>query len=360
MLKLFENRVINTINKLAVSIEDIKGGRFGGEDKRRDGGGGAGIDGAGMTHDVMSVLTDQHNSLLLVLAAQTQKLDNLEHVCLHRTRSDEHRECSCGGEPPRSEFAPKIEEILQTVGNLKERLADAEADLEEEKSRVEALQEKLRSAQQALDEGAREHRSRENEMDRFQAHLNMHTLYQQPFSAEATDGMREGTPTVLHLQAELVQTSNHTEERGRERDTERPRVSRSRARSSLSLRSDMTDQPRSEQRNRIIQEIDLFREGGGVSQMPRKSLVPSDISDQSRSDQYNRLIQDINLFLKPEADEGDEGGAGFRSVRSGADKASPDRFARKSSGDFTTKTSSSPWTHHLQRDQTKLLMGRNM
>jgi hypothetical protein len=360
MLKLFENRVINTINKLAVSIEDIKGGRFGGEDKRRDGGGGAGIDGAGMTHDVMSVLTDQHNSLLLVLAAQTQKLDNLEHVCLHRTRSDEHRECSCGGEPPRSEFAPKIEEILQTVGNLKERLADAEADLEEEKSRVKALQGELRSAQQALDEGARELRSRENEMDRFQAHLRMHTLYQQPFSAEATDGMREGTPTVLHLQAELVQMSNHTEERGRERDTERPRVSRSRARSSLSLRSDMTDKPRSEQRNRIIQEINLFREGGGVSQMPRKSLVPSDISDQSRSDQYNRLIQDINLFLKPEADEGDGGGAGVLGVRSGADKASPDQFARRSSGDFTTKTCSSPRTHHLQRDQTILLMGRDM
>jgi uncharacterized spore protein YtfJ len=117
MLKLFENRVINTMNKLAVSIEDIKGGRFGGEDKGRDGGGGGGGGGAGMTHDVMSVLTEQHNRLMLALAAQTQELEAhtqqldklehvleqaraclpiesvlLEHVCLHRTRSDEHRE----------------------------------------------------------------------------------------------------------------------------------------------------------------------------------------------------------------------------------------------------------------------------
>ena len=73
----------------------------------------------------MSVLKEQHNSLLLVLAAQTQKLDNLEQICLHRTRSDEQRECS--GEPPRSEVAPKIDQIHQLVGNLKERLADAEA-----------------------------------------------------------------------------------------------------------------------------------------------------------------------------------------------------------------------------------------
>ena len=28
MIKLFENRVFTTMNKLAVSIEDIKGGRF--------------------------------------------------------------------------------------------------------------------------------------------------------------------------------------------------------------------------------------------------------------------------------------------------------------------------------------------
>jgi hypothetical protein len=66
MLKLFENNFINTMNKLAVSIEDIKLGRFGGEDKGRDGGGGGG-GGGGMTYDVMSVLTEQHNSLLLVL-----------------------------------------------------------------------------------------------------------------------------------------------------------------------------------------------------------------------------------------------------------------------------------------------------
>ena len=41
MLKLFEKRFINTMNKLAVSIEDIKRGRFGGENKGRDGGGAA-------------------------------------------------------------------------------------------------------------------------------------------------------------------------------------------------------------------------------------------------------------------------------------------------------------------------------
>ena len=328
MLKLFENRVINTMNKFAVSIEDIKCGRFGGVDKGRDGGGGGEGDGSGMTHDVMSVLTEQHNRLMLALAAQTQKLeaqtqklDNLEQVCLHRTRSDKHREYSGGGEPPRSEFAPKIEEIPQTVGDLKERLADAEAevlylqdDLEEEKSRVEELQGKLRSAQQALDEGARERCSLGKDL--VQAHLHMHTLYQQPFSAEATDGMREETPTVLHMQAELVQPSNH--EQGRGRDTERPRVSSSRARSSLSLGSDMTDQQRFEQRNRIIQDIDPFR-----------------------PDKYNRLIQDINLFLKPEADERGGGAPGVRGFRSGADKASPERFARKSSEDFPKETSSS-------------------
>jgi len=54
------------------------------------------------------------------------------------------------GEPPRSEFAPKIEEILQTVEDLKERLAEAGAemldlkdDLEEERRRVEELQAEL-------------------------------------------------------------------------------------------------------------------------------------------------------------------------------------------------------------------------
>ena len=112
------------------------------------------LESGSMTHDVMSVLTEQQNSLLLVLAAQTQKLDNLEQVCLPPTRSDEQRECSGGGEPPWSEFAPNIEEILQTVEDLKERLANAEAemldlqdDLEEEESRVKELQGKLRSAQ---------------------------------------------------------------------------------------------------------------------------------------------------------------------------------------------------------------------
>ena len=83
-----------------MSIEDIlKRGRFGGEDKGPDGGGGEGGGGAAdITHDVMSVLKEQHNSLLLVLAAQTQELGNLKQICLHRTRSDEPSECSGGRE----------------------------------------------------------------------------------------------------------------------------------------------------------------------------------------------------------------------------------------------------------------------
>jgi len=386
MLKLFENRFINTTNKLVVSIEDIKLGMFGGEEKGRDGGGGGGGGGAGITNDdVMSVLTKQHNSLLLVLAAQTQKLDNLEQVCWHRTRSDGQRECSGGGEHPRSEFAPKLERILQTVGDLKERLAEAEAevldlqdDLEEEKSRVRELQGNLRSAQQALNKRARERRSLGNELkiEKFQAHLNTlyaptiptyastnltvvprrprsmspryvptsptyaptspthapsnpkfvprsltptipryppksptpprhaptsttyapTSTYQQPFSAKATNRVSEGTPTVLHMQAELVQMSNHTGGRERGRDTERPRVPSFRARSSVSFQSEMTDQSRSEQRNRIIQDIDLFRRGGRDTLGARESPVPSEITDQSRSEQRHRLIQGINLF----------------------------------------------------------------
>ncbi len=56
MLKLFENRFIDTTNKLAVSIADIKRGRFGGKDEGRDGGGGGASGGAGTTQDVMSVM----------------------------------------------------------------------------------------------------------------------------------------------------------------------------------------------------------------------------------------------------------------------------------------------------------------
>jgi chromosome segregation ATPase len=167
------------------------------------------------------------------------------------------------GEPPRSEFAPKIEEILQTVEDLKERLAEAGAemldlkdDLEEERSRVEELQGKLLSAQQALDEGARERRhssskgrslGSQSKIERVQAvlHQRLHRSAPAggdalprrapPLTAASTDGMREGTPSVQHMQAELVHKSNHTAERGRGRDTERPRVSSSRARASNSL-----------------------------------------------------------------------------------------------------------------------------
>jgi hypothetical protein len=53
---------------------------------------------------------------------------------------------------------------------------------------------------------------------------------------------------------------------------------------------------KSEQRNRIIQDIDLFRRGGRDTLGARESRVPSDITDQLRSEQRNRLIQDINLI----------------------------------------------------------------
>jgi hypothetical protein len=48
--------------------------------------------------------------------------------------------------------------------------------------------------------------------------------------------------------------------------------------------------------NRIIQDIDLFRRGGRDTLGARESRVPSDITDQLRSEQRNRLIQDINLI----------------------------------------------------------------
>jgi hypothetical protein len=222
---------------------------------------------------------------------------------------------------------------------VKERLADAEAELLDEKSRVEELQGRLRSAQQTLDESARERRHSSSKgrsclahsplphsplahsplphsplphsplahsptkNERIQAVLQqrlhrsapviegfvqagppvLETLAMRPYAssilgtldigrmsfmsrksrravsgratatsaasaggdalprrappltAASTGGMREGTPTVLHMQAELVHTSNHTGKRGRGRDTERPRVSNSRARALNSL-----------------------------------------------------------------------------------------------------------------------------
>jgi hypothetical protein len=80
-----------------------------------------------MTNDIVSVLTEQHNSLILALAAQTQKLeaqtqqlDTLERVtnqvCLRRKPSDE----------------PMFGDVVQTVGDLRKRL------------------DKLRSAHQSL------------------------------------------------------------------------------------------------------------------------------------------------------------------------------------------------------------------
>jgi hypothetical protein len=139
MLKLFENRFINTMNKLAVSVEDIKDQVRGNRDTQLMGTcleadkdrlhGHNGMEPASskmasdvflktMTHDIVFVITEQHNRLMLALEAQTQKLeaqtqrlDKLEQVCLHRTRSDE----------PRFD-EPSFEEVLQTVGDLKVRL----------------------------------------------------------------------------------------------------------------------------------------------------------------------------------------------------------------------------------------------
>jgi len=73
MLKLFENNFINTMNKLAVSIEDIKLGRFGGEDKGRDGGGGGG-GGGGMTRQQAAVTT-----ALPILSLQSRCYSRREH-----------------------------------------------------------------------------------------------------------------------------------------------------------------------------------------------------------------------------------------------------------------------------------------
>jgi hypothetical protein len=258
-----------------------------------------------LTHDIVSVLTEQHNSLLLALAAQTQKvevqtqkLDQLEQVCLHLTRSDE----------------PMFEEVHQTVGDLKERLG------------------KLRSAQQALaGESARERRpwslsaeeivlnpharslqrdmsatddtaaqslfgpyspqdkeqrveesrsgtarkrlhplGNELKAERFEVLKTLYLKYKQPFSAAATAGICQGTPTVLNVQADLVQTSNHTGERGGGRDTERLRALSSRARSSLRPQSDTTGQSRSD-----------LADGGGGGLFARLSRYPPVASIQT-------------------------------------------------------------------------------
>ena len=229
MLKLFENRVVNTMNKLAVSIEDIKGGRFEGEDKGRDGSGGGGGGGAGMTHDVMSVLTEQHNRLMLALAAQTQKLeahtqqlDKLEHVCLHRTRSDE----------------PMVEDLHQTMRDLKERLGELSVRAAQQFPAIERARAReqrpfrrhtpaddiaspLFVPYSPQDKGQRGKESRGGTArERLHSHgtelktersealktLYLKYIYKRPFSA-ATDGKCQGTPTVLNLQAELVQVS---------------------------------------------------------------------------------------------------------------------------------------------------------
>ena len=111
-----------------------------------------------MTHDIVSVLTEQHNSLLLALAAQTQKLEaqtrlnKLDHVCLHHTPSGE----------------PMFEELVLKVGDLKERL------------------DKVRSAQQGLArEKAREglgHPSVGHELKKTEKFEALATLYHPPFS----------------------------------------------------------------------------------------------------------------------------------------------------------------------------------
>jgi hypothetical protein len=85
------------------------------------------------------------------------------------------------------------------------------------------------------------------------------------------------------VQADLVQTINHTGERGEGRDAERLRVLSSRARSSLRPQSNITDQSRSDPRNRVIQDINLFQ---AVSQFPtsKVSLAPPSAAIFPRAD----------------------------------------------------------------------------
>jgi hypothetical protein len=204
--------------------------------------------GTRFTHDIVSMLTEQHNSLLLALAAQTQKLeaqaqklDKLEQVCLHRTRSDE----------------PMFEEVHQTVDDLKERLGKLRSrSLQRHMSATDDIasplfgapyspQGKGQTVNASRGGAARERlHSLGNDLktERFEALKTLYLKYKQPFSAAATDGICQGTSTVLNVHADLVQTINHTRERGGGRDTERLRVLSSRARSSLRPQSDITDQ----------------------------------------------------------------------------------------------------------------------
>ena len=202
-----------------------------------------------MTHDVMSVLTEQHNRLMLALAAQTQKLeahtqqlDKLERVCLHRTSR-------CSDEP-------MLDQVLRPPFDKGQRVKE---------SRGRTAREQLQTFGNTW------------KTERLQALDELYLKYQEPssVSAAATNGMCEGTPTVLK-QAELVHMSNHTGEQRGGRDTGRLPIlslSESRARSSLRPESDMTDQSRSDPRNRVIQDINLFR---AVSQSPtsKVSLAP--------------------------------------------------------------------------------------
>jgi hypothetical protein len=231
--------------------------------------------GTRLTRDIVSVLTEQHNRLMLALAAQTQKLeahtqqlDKLERVCLHRTSR-------CSDEP-------MLDQVLQTVGDLKEGLGVGTSPLctgtaggpysppFDKGQRVK--ESRGRTAREQLQTFGNTWKT-----ERLQALDELYLKYQEPssVSAAATNGICEGTPTVLK-QAELVHMSNHTGERRGGRDTGRLPIlslSESRARSSLRPESDMTDQSRSEPRNRVIQDINLFR---AVSQSPtsKVSLAP--------------------------------------------------------------------------------------
>jgi len=264
--------------------------------------------GTRLTRDIVYVLTEQHNRLMLALAAQTQKLeahtqqlDKLERVCLHRTSR-------CSDEP-------MLDQVLQTVGDLKQGLGVGKLRSSQQFLAVERARERRlspRSLQQHVsahdvasplctgtaggpysppfDKGQRVKESRGRtareqlqtfgntwKTERLQALDELYLKYQEPssVSAAATNGICEGTPTVLK-QAELVHMSNHTGERRGGRDTGRLPIlslSESRARSSLRPESDMTDQSRSDPCNRVIQDINLFR---AVSQSPTSevSLAP--------------------------------------------------------------------------------------
>jgi hypothetical protein len=292
MLKLFENRFINTMNKLAVSIEDIKRGRSSPPFSQHAGNPSALdfmldrttlLDHQRLMKELSDMLgrerekeqkrecdrqeeraRDEHRERerdvllknmrddIVLLKRKTHDLaqgcysrertagavenahkaglqeedtigsDKLEQVCLHRTRSDE----------------PMVEDLHQTMRDLKERLGELSVRAAQQFPAIERArareqrpfrrhtpaddiasplfvpyspQDKGQRGKESRGGTARERlHSHGNELktERSEAlkTLYLKYIYKRPFSA-ATDGKCQGTPTVLNLQAELVQVS---------------------------------------------------------------------------------------------------------------------------------------------------------